>query len=538
MKKYLQKINYFWLVFYVLFFVILLQHSFSYMDNDLGWHLQAGKDVYLTEEVPHLNYSNYTLYGERWVDHEWLSNLMSYFIFAKFGYVTLNVFFALLFLATLWLLNNFVLQNYLKNKRDVFYLLIFDVIGYLGVMPHLGVRVQEFTMLFFVLFLIIIHKYNKTKNYYLLLWFPALMYFWVNLHGGFLLGMVLLFFWVGVKVLEIIFQKMPIFSFLKFDSVLSFKEIAIFFSIACLTVVPTFFTPYGLELYSFLGDYANTFYTKIIQEWLPIYFFPFEYWKFVYILLFVVLFFLALIFSWSKDFRKKYLQNKFDLWQLACVVVFLYMAFNTRRHFPLFFIVSFPVLVTYFNEHWPIKMDWLFDFAKNKLLISYLLLCSVLLFAILLLKTNFTNDPFSNKDFCRIFPCESVNFIKNNKELAGKKIFNDYGWGGYMIWTWPEKQLFIDGRLPQYKYGRHTILEEYDDFDVKEKLVNKLKEHEIELVHMKKGKLPKLDWLEKYIYTVSENDFKEKGDFEEYLDKAIDWKNVYEDEISKVYVKK
>ena len=34
-----------------------------------------------------------------------------------------------------------------------------------------------------------------------------------------------------------------------------------------------------------------------------------------------------------------------------------------------------------------------------------------------------------------------------------QKIFNNYGWGGYLIRVWPEKELFIDGRLPQYQYN-------------------------------------------------------------------------------------
>lgn len=57
-------------------------------------------------------------------------------------------------------------------------------------------------------------------------------------------------------------------------------------------------------------------------------------------------------------------------------------------------------------------------------------------------------DPF--KSFCGKYPCYAVNFLqKHHQKYLNKKLFNNYNWGGYLIHEYPEKQIFIDGRLPQ-----------------------------------------------------------------------------------------
>ena len=30
--------------------------------------------------------------------------------------------------------------------------------------------------------------------------------------------------------------------------------------------------------------------------------------------------------------------------------------------------------------------------------------------------------------------------------------FSEYGWGGYLIWKMPEKKVFVDGRMPSWRW--------------------------------------------------------------------------------------
>ena len=154
-------IKIFWLLFYILIFFLLLHNSFSYLDPDLGWHLKAGENIIETGSLPHINNYNYTLQGKHWVDHEWLIDVFSFWIYDNFGYIALSVFFALLTVLTLAIWHLFIQKNYLKNKRGLIFVMVFLLWGVFAISPHFGVRMQEITFLNLALLLIILFYYNN-----------------------------------------------------------------------------------------------------------------------------------------------------------------------------------------------------------------------------------------------------------------------------------------------------------------------------------------------------------------------------------------
>ena len=54
---------------------------------------------------------------------------------------------------------------------------------------------------------------------------------------------------------------------------------------------------------------------------------------------------------------------------------------------------------------------------------------------------------------------EAVEYLKREK-IEGN-IFNFYDWGGYLVWNLPEKKLFIDGRMTEWKIKDRHILRDY-----------------------------------------------------------------------------
>ena len=46
------------------------------------------------------------------------------------------------------------------------------------------------------------------------------------------------------------------------------------------------------------------------------------------------------------------------------------------------------------------------------------------------------------------YPIDAVNWLKKNPDKIGTKMFNEYGHGGFLVWQYPEQQVFIDGRMP------------------------------------------------------------------------------------------
>ena len=153
----------------------------------------------------------------------------------------------------------------------------------MGVQSHIGVRIQEITILAILLLLILIHKYSISKNYKILFWLLPLFYLWANTHAGFLIGLFVLGFWLGVKCLELILVKIKWFSVFKFENKQTVKSLGIFFGFALLTFLITLLTPYKTELYAFLKGYSNDFYLHYIEEWFPFYYPPIILKQFVYL---------------------------------------------------------------------------------------------------------------------------------------------------------------------------------------------------------------------------------------------------------------
>jgi hypothetical protein len=48
-----------------------------------------------------------------------------------------------------------------------------------------------------------------------------------------------------------------------------------------------------------------------------------------------------------------------------------------------------------------------------------------------------------------LYPIEIVDHIRTNN-LQGN-LFNQYGWGGFLLWSLPDHKVFIDGRMDVYK---------------------------------------------------------------------------------------
>jgi hypothetical protein len=63
-------------------------------------------------------------------------------------------------------------------------------------------------------------------------------------------------------------------------------------------------------------------------------------------------------------------------------------------------------------------------------------------------------EPLANR-----FPVAAVKFLRENPAVVRGAMFNDYGWGGYLMLKLPEQKVFIDGRNDFYG---PTLVEEFN----------------------------------------------------------------------------
>jgi hypothetical protein len=107
-----------------------------------------------------------------------------------------------------------------------------------------------------------------------------------------------------------------------------------------------------------------------------------------------------------------------------------------------------------------------------------------------------------------------------------------------MDWNTDEKKLFIDGRLPQYEFNGHSLLEEYLSFKKEGDSRKKLDEYGIDLVLYKNPEKLKLYWWEKYLFMVNEDKLNDNRDvFRDYLLTSPEWQEVFADKLSRVFVR-
>lgn len=537
----------FWIIFYLFIFSFLLFNSFHYLDPDLGWHLKVGEQIIAEQAVPQYDNYNYTLEGNKWVNHEWLLDACSFLIFHSWGFIALNILFALLILLILIILHFFVIKKILaKNVNGYFAdftIFFLQLLGLKAMAPHLGVRMQEFALLNLLLLIIIIYSFNKNKKYANLLFLPPLFYFWANIHASFLIGLFILFLWLALKSLELILRRFKIFNFINFNHKFSIKELAVYSAFCLAAGAITLLTPYKLSIVSLVNriNGFNAFHLSHIAEWLPLHYIPIEYSKLIYLAIagLVIIFFIIKIFAKNKN---NDIKNKIELWEFALFIIFFVLSFKSKRHFPLFFIISFPLMIKFLLNNINSSGDLPFQHKTKQFLKLFtrvfLIICMLSMIFVFAWKTNFTTTPFSSEKFCQKYPCKAIDYLKNDPQYYAQRLFSKYGWGGYIIWTWPGKKIFIDGRLPQYPFAGHTLLAEYFEFFKEEKTENKLNEYEIELILLNHPEKIKLNWLDKYIFRLNEEKINENDRYiDDFLRKSENWELLYEDDVSYIYRK-
>lgn len=506
-----------WTLFYLLIFSILVYNSFSYLDPDFGWHLRFGEVVWKTLSVPHDQMFMWPIAGQEWVDHEWLANLKIYWLWSIGGYILVTLSFALIPLATIALINYYLFTTFLKTERSQILLAILEIIILLIMRPHLGIRVQEVTLLGVAILLILLSQYNLKKRLTPPWWLPIFFYLWACLHAGFLFGLLILCSWlvvqVGLYYIPNIFPKKltPLPKPLLLQWLL----------ISGLSFIATLTTPYGFSLYDFLSGYQDTYYQTKIKEWLSPYVFPLHYGQIIFDLIVISSTMALYLIRGKKDLIFNYLVTG----------ILLIMATKSVRHFPLLMVAWLILILPYLIPE--IAKRITIPLHRHLKLGAALCLGIISLYA--LLSARWTTKPFTT--YCTVYACEAVQFLKQHPQYTNR-LLNPYNMGGYMIGVSPEIPLFIDGRLPQYQFGSHSILEEYYQFFNSDLLRKKLDQHEIKSVfYQKPTSAPQPDWFESYFLGYQRIQ-PLPSNLLTYLHSSSDWENVYEDDKSLIFIKK
>lgn len=395
----------------IIFFACFLSAPFN--NSDFGWHLKTGELIIQEKQIPYSDLFSYSMPDYKWADYEYLFHIIIGIIYKFFGIYGISAFFGILnsFLFIFLFPKIGVYYNFPSPLRHIFGFLLFFILYPVG-----GARPAIFSWIFFILVFLIIQNQKK-------LWIlPGIFLIWANLHPSFPIGLILLAFFSGIEFLK--------------DGVS--KKIAFIF---LLSVLATFINPYFYNLHlSILNVLMDSFAKLYILEWHPLNIG--EIFGFYYVI-FAFMFFIVLYFT---------RQEKEELPYVAASFLFFAYGFSSFRSAPFFMFISFSIIFDRLKNL--VLIHDLNKFLNRKIIPAFIL---AVFTPVLFLKFYFA--PFDIQEN-REYPAEAINFLKNNI-FSYNNILNYYDWGGYLIWKIPEKKVFIDGRMPEWKTDKTHILKEY-----------------------------------------------------------------------------
>jgi hypothetical protein len=188
-------------LFFVAILAVLVFTSLSARllgDAGIGWHIRAGQQILATHAIPNADSFSSSMAGKPWFAWEWLYDLLVGELDATLG---LNgvVWFTAVVIAAVFA---WTFRLLIARGTNVPVVVVLVLLAVSASTIHFLARPHVVSWLFTLAWFWILDSSERsclvgraTRGLWLL---PPLMLLWVNVHGGFVLGFVLLaIFWVG-----------------------------------------------------------------------------------------------------------------------------------------------------------------------------------------------------------------------------------------------------------------------------------------------------------------------------------------------------
>jgi len=393
-------------------------------DPDFWWHLQTGKQIVESGTIPHADLFSSSVMGKEWITHEWLTEIIVYLLYNKLGMVPLIVFFSAIITAAFY----FAFLRAPDLSRP--YIAGFVVfVGAVASAPLWGIRPQMISLLLTSIFLYLLDDYEKNRKVKSLIALPLIMILWVNLHGGFILGIGIIGIYLGGNLLTLlatmIRKGVPPLN--------AWNPILYLAGTAFLCVITALVNPntYKILVYPF-----QTLFDPAMQQYIVEWFSP-DFHNPIWLPFgFLVL---ALIGFGMAG------KGSISITRILLVLVATYAAFRSVRHIPLFAITAAPILADLIARF--IKLPA--GSETGKPLFRWL---NALLILAVLISAGVVISSLPKKQLekeAETFPTGAADWLLENQPEG--KLFNSYTWGGYLIWRlYPDYPVYIDGRADVY----------------------------------------------------------------------------------------
>ena len=425
------------------------------VEPDFGWHLRAGLDLIAQGwTVPDTDPYSHTMPDWRWVEHAWLTDGILGVLYQGFnpvGALAVILFFGIVTISAWWIA---AAQASVPHT----YRLWAMVASLCVALPFLGARTQLISLLGVALTLWIGRRIQQGHGQWIWALPPSLIC-WANLHGGFTAGLFLLgLLFSGFLVERIFVDRRPALAASLEERVQSWADLWRLGLALVIAAAVTGLNPYGwrlhVEIYQSLTD---RFMLETLREWQPV---SFQGWAGrAYGLYLAGLAFL--VGGWYR---------RLEPVRWLMLVTTLMLSLLHWRNVTLFLIVSLPLLAELLAAVVETCLRWLpvlRTYAKVTQWICVIVAASALFFWGPDHLSHVWRSGIAPESYFELtdYPIEAVRWIRDHRDQVGTRMYNDYGYGGFLVWLLPEAKIFIDGRMPAWRIGNRRIFEDYVDLN-------------------------------------------------------------------------
>ncbi len=412
-------------------------------DPDIWWHLRNAQFLLANHRLPNFDAFSFTVAGHPWLNHEWLAEIPYYLAWRAFGLEGIEVLMLLLveaiFLGVLYL----SYQRSGRSKSSViacWVALLFGTVNF-------GPRTILFGYACLVPFLMVLERYRSRGK--APLWvLPPLFCLWINLHGSWTLGMVILAIFIASGFIG---GRWGAVEATRWTPGQAWRLIAVF-AASCAAL---FVNPYGYRLVLYPLDIAvhQPLNMASVQEWSAT---DFHSVRGVMLLLLI-----GGLFATALRGRYR--------WKLADLLVIAFAVYSGITHERLLFlagVVMAPVLAEIMDFVPPYQPE------IDKPWLNALILAGILGFV----GFRFPTPKALEQQVAEQYPASAAAYIETHP-LQGR-LLNYYEWGGYLGWKDPQLKVFVDSRVDIFEYagvfkdyldmiGLHDSFKVLDDYQIR-----------------------------------------------------------------------
>jgi hypothetical protein len=398
--------------------------------HDFWWHIRVGQLV-ATEGIPGTNRFAWTLpYDTPFVYGAWLGEWLFYQIIQAFGLPGAVWARNILGLAAFGLV---ALDARFRSGSWRLAALAVLLAGLISI-NNLPVRTQNWAWLPFGVYAFLLAAFaGGWVRARWLIALPFVMMFWVNVHGTFVLGIVLLAIYAVGETLRLVFKQ---------PGALAWQQVGWLYLVAAGSVVACLLNPLGLGIAGYVARLlADQPVQTLIVEWQSPSFDHF----------FGKLFYgttLALVAAIGLARRRP------SITDMLLICAFLWLALGSIRSVMWFGMIAMPILAQSLAA--PADMP---ERPVGSLVMNWLIVTTLAVLWLALqpsfkerlplpqaYRSIFAEVPGAPLMFDRATPVEAAAWLRANPDPQ-MRLFNDMAYGSYLIWALPDVPVFIDPRI-------------------------------------------------------------------------------------------